>query len=102
MANCGRPLRIVTRIYKTARLPALIQFILNRHVIIGTSGPEARPVAPDESAESPCQPTTRKMIYEIFRLADRPNGAEAFAFAPPSPESGRGRPRSIRARWSGS
>jgi hypothetical protein len=70
--------------YKTARLPGIDSFILNRHVDHRNELPLRLGLwRRDESAESPCQPTTRKMIYEIFRLADTPQWREAFAFALP-------------------
>jgi hypothetical protein len=68
--------------YKVAHLPGIDSFILNRHVDnrqeFGLNlGLWTR------KKDSIADPATKKMIYEVFRLADTPRWRQAFAFALP-------------------
>jgi Family of unknown function (DUF5722) len=70
--------------YKTARLPGIDAFILHRHVDHrDEDGLNLGLWRRNENSPSPSEPATRKMIYEVFRLADAPQWAKAFAFALP-------------------
>jgi hypothetical protein len=68
--------------YKVAHLPGIDSFILNRHVDnreefglnLGLWTRKKGSIA---------DPATKKMIYEVFRLADTPQWRQAFAFALP-------------------
>ena len=59
-------------------------FILHRHVDHGHEGGLNLGLwRRDEKARHPAEPSAKKPIYEVFRLADTPGWKEAFEFALP-------------------
>ena len=70
--------------YKTDQLPGIDAFILHRHVDHRDEGGLNLGLwRRDEKSRSPSEPAAKKMIYEVFRLADTPQWREAFSFALP-------------------
>jgi hypothetical protein len=70
--------------YKTARLDGIDSFILHRHVDHRDEGGLNLGLwRRNESSASPSEPTGKKMICEVFRMADTPEWRKAFAFALP-------------------
>lgn len=70
--------------YKVAHIAGLDSFILNRHVDHRDEGGLNLGLwRRNKSSASPAEPAGKKMIYEVFRLADTPQWQRAFAFALP-------------------
>ena len=70
--------------YKTAQEPGIDAFILHRQVDFrGEFGLNLGLWRRNEASNAPSEPATKKMIYEVFRLADTPQWRAAFAFALP-------------------
>jgi hypothetical protein len=70
--------------YKTARIDGIDSFILNRHVDHrDEDGLNLGLWRRKLDSPSPCDPAGKKVIYEVFREADKPQWREAFAFALP-------------------
>ncbi len=70
--------------YKTSQLPGIDAFILHRHVDHRDEGGLRLGLwRREENSLSPSEPAGKKMIYEVFRLADTARWREAFSFALP-------------------
>lgn len=70
--------------YKISRLPGIDSFILHRHVDHrDEDGLNLGLWRRNKASASPAEPAGKKMIYDVFRLADTPQWREAFAFALP-------------------
>ncbi|HTH50104.1 MAG TPA: DUF5722 domain-containing protein [Candidatus Limnocylindria bacterium] len=69
---------------KIATLPEVDSMIMNRHVDHRDEGGLRLGVwRRNEASTSPCEPSTKKKIYEVFRLTDTPEWEQAYAFALP-------------------
>lgn len=69
---------------KIATLDGVDSMIMNRHVDHRDEGGLRLGVwRRNEASANPCEPTAKKKIYEVFRLADTPEWEPAFAFALP-------------------
>ncbi len=70
--------------YKVARIPGIDSFILHRHVDHRDEfGLNLGLWRRNEKSDSPAEPGTKKMIYDVFKKADTPEWNAAFAFALP-------------------
>lgn len=70
--------------YKVSQLPGIDAFILHRHVDHRDEGGINLGLwRRNKASASPCEPAGKKMIYDVFRLADTPQWRKAFAFALP-------------------
>jgi hypothetical protein len=70
--------------YRVANMPEIDSFILHRHVDHAHEGGLKLGLwRRNENSTSPCEPTARKKIYDVFLHADRPEWREAFEFALP-------------------
>jgi hypothetical protein len=70
--------------YKVSRLAGIDSFILHRQVDHrDEDGLNLGLWRRNKASVSPSEPAGKKMIYEVFRLADTPQWREAFAFALP-------------------
>ena len=69
---------------KVQHLDGIDSFILHRHVDHGQEGGLNLGLwSRDEQARHAAEPKAKKMIYDVFRLADTPDWREAFEFALP-------------------
>ena len=69
---------------KVQALDGIDSFILHRHVDHGNEGGLNLGLwTRNKDAASPAEPAEKKLIYEVFRLADTPKWQEAFQFALP-------------------
>jgi len=70
--------------YRISRMQGIDSFILNRHVDHRDEfGLNLGLWRRDKASKQPSKPEGKKMIYEVFRLADTPQWRQAFAFALP-------------------
>ena len=70
--------------HKIATLPEVDSMIMNRHVDHRDEGGLRLGVwRRNEASANPCEPTSKKKIYEIFRVTDTPDWEPAYAFALP-------------------
>lgn len=69
---------------KVQQLDGIDSFILHRHVDHGQEGGLNLGLwTRDPKAKHPAEPAAKKMIYDVFRLADTPEWRKAFEFALP-------------------
>jgi hypothetical protein len=70
--------------YRANAMAEIDSFILHRHVDHAHEGGLKLGLwRRNESSTSPCEPTSRKRIYDVFLRADRKDWREAFDFALP-------------------